>query len=155
MICGLTDWKSYIHIYKIFLFRDVYTHYSSDLLRLKMMAGKRGASVAFDEDEASKPLCKWGSLCYRKNPDHLEQFAHPHRTSTAAATLSVDARTTKVVSTKAVHPPAFPPSDGSAKKNHLVSTDAKSQSKPKHSDANFLESCYDMSVRIVILQCLE
>ena len=26
---------------------------------------------------ASKPLCKYGSCCYRKNPEHLRQFAHP------------------------------------------------------------------------------
>ena len=27
----------------------------------------------------SKPVCKYGAACYRKNPDHLRQFAHPDR----------------------------------------------------------------------------
>ena len=27
----------------------------------------------------SKPICKYGSSCYRKNPVHLEQFLHPVR----------------------------------------------------------------------------
>ena len=30
---------------------------------------------------ASKPLCKYGSKCYRKNPDHLRRFAHPSDSS--------------------------------------------------------------------------
>ena len=26
---------------------------------------------------ASKPLCKYGSKCYRRNPDHLRRYSHP------------------------------------------------------------------------------
>ena len=26
----------------------------------------------------SRPVCKYGSACYRKNPQHLEQYSHPH-----------------------------------------------------------------------------
>ena len=28
---------------------------------------------------SKKPVCKYGSSCYRKNPDHLRQFSHPGR----------------------------------------------------------------------------
>lgn len=28
---------------------------------------------------ASKPTCKYGASCYRKNPDHLKQYSHPGR----------------------------------------------------------------------------
>ncbi|CAG0882806.1 unnamed protein product [Darwinula stevensoni] len=28
-------------------------------------------------DGVPKPVCKYGSLCYRKNPDHLAGFSHP------------------------------------------------------------------------------
>lgn len=27
---------------------------------------------------AEKPLCKYGVNCYRRNPSHFEEFAHPH-----------------------------------------------------------------------------
>lgn len=26
---------------------------------------------------ASKPVCKYGASCYRKNPDHFKQYSHP------------------------------------------------------------------------------
>ena len=26
---------------------------------------------------ASKPICKYGASCYRKNPDHFKQYSHP------------------------------------------------------------------------------
>lgn len=26
---------------------------------------------------SSKPACKYGSKCYRKNPDHHKEFSHP------------------------------------------------------------------------------
>jgi len=28
---------------------------------------------------ATRPVCKYGASCYRKNPDHLKQFSHPGR----------------------------------------------------------------------------
>lgn len=28
-------------------------------------------------EEAVKPACKYGSKCYRKNPDHLAEYSHP------------------------------------------------------------------------------
>ena len=28
---------------------------------------------------ASKPICKYGASCYRKNPDHFKQYSHPGR----------------------------------------------------------------------------
>ncbi|KAG0051256.1 hypothetical protein BGZ83_003963 [Gryganskiella cystojenkinii] len=33
-----------------------------------------------DDNQNNKiPLCKYGASCYRKNPDHLKQFAHPNK----------------------------------------------------------------------------
>ena len=29
--------------------------------------------------DASKPVCKYGASCYRKNPDHFKQYSHPGR----------------------------------------------------------------------------
>lgn len=26
----------------------------------------------------SKPVCKYGSSCYRKNPQHLRAYSHPN-----------------------------------------------------------------------------
>ena len=37
----------------------------------------------------SKPLCKYGAKCYRKNPEHLEQFTHP---STRESEVETDQR---------------------------------------------------------------
>ena len=31
-----------------------------------------------EEADSSKPLCKYGAECYRKNPLHFQQFRHPH-----------------------------------------------------------------------------
>ena len=28
---------------------------------------------------ATRPVCKYGASCYRKNPDHFKQFSHPGR----------------------------------------------------------------------------
>ena len=28
-----------------------------------------------------KPMCKYGALCYRSNPDHLRKFSHPPKTA--------------------------------------------------------------------------
>ena len=36
---------------------------SSDLLKSK--------------EVVNKPPCKYGSECYRKNPEHFEKFSHP------------------------------------------------------------------------------
>lgn len=29
------------------------------------------------DKEAPKPVCKYGSSCYRKNPRHLKTYSHP------------------------------------------------------------------------------
>ncbi|GJJ71115.1 hypothetical protein EMPS_03465 [Entomortierella parvispora] len=39
---------------------------------------KRGA-VDNDDKDDNLPLCKYGVNCYRKNPDHLKQYSHPHK----------------------------------------------------------------------------
>eukprot|EP00658_Telonema_sp_P-2_P049060 TRINITY_DN37303_c0_g1_i1.p2 TRINITY_DN37303_c0_g1~~TRINITY_DN37303_c0_g1_i1.p2 ORF type:complete len:106 (+),score=18.94 TRINITY_DN37303_c0_g1_i1:148-465(+) len=38
-------------------------------------AGPATASIS----PASKPICKYGTGCYRKNPQHFVDFAHPWR----------------------------------------------------------------------------
>lgn len=34
------------------------------------------ATQPLEEEENRKPLCKYGSKCYRKNPSHLAEFRH-------------------------------------------------------------------------------
>ena len=38
--------------------------------------GDLGA-MAESDGEGKNPACKYGSKCYRKNPEHLRRFAHP------------------------------------------------------------------------------
>ena len=42
------------------------------LLRMHVIEGVFSIMAA-----PSKPLCKYGSKCYRKNPEHLRRFSHP------------------------------------------------------------------------------
>lgn len=109
------------------------------------MATKRTAPLDESSDDSSKPLCKWGPLCYRKNIDHLQEFAHPHRTTAAAKAKPGDMNKAKAIPAKIARPPAFPSTDSPAKKFGAPSTPPK----PKHLDAAFLESCYDLLVRFV------
>ena len=37
--------------------------------------------MATCSEPKSKPLCKYGSSCYRKNKEHLRQYAHPQKES--------------------------------------------------------------------------
>ena len=37
------------------------------------------------EEKADKPTCRYGSRCYRKNPEHLRRFAHPSPGADSAA----------------------------------------------------------------------
>jgi hypothetical protein len=40
---------------------------------------RRDQSTDEDEDYNEEPqLCKYGENCYRKNPEHLARFLHPH-----------------------------------------------------------------------------
>lgn len=32
-----------------------------------------------DKEAKKKPVCKYGSKCFRKNPSHLEEFCHPRK----------------------------------------------------------------------------
>ena len=34
--------------------------------------------IKIDQNESTKPTCKYGHDCYRKNPDHLNEFSHPN-----------------------------------------------------------------------------
>ncbi|OQR79679.1 hypothetical protein BIW11_05562, partial [Tropilaelaps mercedesae] len=96
------------------------------------MATKRNAAEALDGglDESPKPLCKWGPLCYRKNPDHLKEFAHPHRTPVPTKTKPADRSRFKATPAKPGRPPAFPSSDGSAKKMTVPLGEVKTPPKP-------------------------
>lgn len=37
----------------------------------------------YDENADSRPVCNYGALCYRKNPQHIEDFKHPGSTTPA------------------------------------------------------------------------
>ena len=37
------------------------------------MSNEKKRALALD----SRPLCKYGKECYRKNPGHFEEFRHP------------------------------------------------------------------------------
>ncbi|KAK7075083.1 tyrosyl-DNA phosphodiesterase 1 [Halocaridina rubra] len=41
-----------------------------------------------DTSAKKRPLCKFGSTCYRKNPWHLEEFYHPHLDNNASGSQS-------------------------------------------------------------------
>lgn len=109
------------------------------------MATKREAPNDDSSDDSSKPLCKWGPLCYRKNPDHLREFSHPHRVGKASPGDNNN-KANKPPPAKAPRPPAFPSTESSVRKLALASTESKTPPKPKHSDAAYLESCYDLLV---------
>ena len=46
------------------------------------MGGARGGS--------SKPTCRYGASCYRTNPEHFIDFAHPHLDAAAAKPKAKD-----------------------------------------------------------------
>jgi len=33
--------------------------------------------IKLDQKSSSKPACKYGASCYRKNDDQLKEFSHP------------------------------------------------------------------------------
>jgi hypothetical protein len=39
--------------------------------------GEEGDDDDDDDDGDSRPVCRYGKACYRKNPDHFKQFKHP------------------------------------------------------------------------------
>jgi len=47
----------------------------SSLSRKRLMADDIAGSSA--STSSSLPPCKYGSECYRKNPDHFANFSHP------------------------------------------------------------------------------
>ena len=40
--------------------------------------GQQGKRQRLDAAADARPLCRYGQQCYRKNPQHLAQFRHPH-----------------------------------------------------------------------------
>eukprot|EP01122_Echinamoeba_exundans_P011382 TRINITY_DN4509_c0_g1_i1.p1 TRINITY_DN4509_c0_g1~~TRINITY_DN4509_c0_g1_i1.p1 ORF type:complete len:688 (-),score=174.07 TRINITY_DN4509_c0_g1_i1:97-2139(-) len=43
----------------------------------KIIDDDDSSAPAASSSSSSKPVCKYGPACYRKNEDHLEQFSHP------------------------------------------------------------------------------
>ena len=58
-----------------------------------------------------KQMCKYGSKCYRKNPDHLRRFAHPPPSTSATGEESGDSGSGSelgVTSVDSAPPPPVP-----------------------------------------------
>ena len=46
---------------------------------------KKTSKIMANDDVDTRPHCKYGNTCYRKNPDHFRQFQHPKRDRQTAA----------------------------------------------------------------------
>eukprot|EP00005_Dracoamoeba_jomungandri_P002131 CAMPEP_0174254964 /NCGR_PEP_ID=MMETSP0439-20130205/4300_1 /TAXON_ID=0 /ORGANISM="Stereomyxa ramosa, Strain Chinc5" /LENGTH=297 /DNA_ID=CAMNT_0015336879 /DNA_START=379 /DNA_END=1269 /DNA_ORIENTATION=+ len=49
-----------------------------------------------DLDFDTRPACKYGSACYRKNPDHLRRFKHPKKKQQTSTPPSKESGTNKI-----------------------------------------------------------
>ncbi|KAJ3167490.1 hypothetical protein HK101_011769 [Irineochytrium annulatum] len=47
---------------------------------------KPAADEESDVEDDARPVCQYGAKCYRKNPQHFKEFAHPWMKKTAPAT---------------------------------------------------------------------
>ena len=45
--------------------------------------------IVESKEVVSKPPCKYGSDCYRKNPEHFEKFSHPGKLSVKCSVYHV------------------------------------------------------------------
>ncbi|XP_028967209.1 histone PARylation factor 1 [Galendromus occidentalis] len=75
------------------------------------------------KEESDKPLCKFGPLCYRKNPAHLREFAHPNRKAEATRSSPKASPVSNPAKKLKISPPLVP--------------------EPQHADAAFLQECYE------------
>ena len=57
------------------------------------------------EPTPNKRTCKYGSKCYRKNPDHLRRFAHPPLEDNVASDESSQVLGSAVASPPGTAPP--------------------------------------------------
>lgn len=51
--------------------------HDSQVLKRKHSSGDSSKRVSETISSQALPPCKYGSKCYRKNPDHLKEFSHP------------------------------------------------------------------------------
>lgn len=51
--------------------------HDSQVLKRKHSSGDSSKRVSETISSQAVPPCKYGSKCYRKNPDHLKEFSHP------------------------------------------------------------------------------
>ncbi|XP_064647654.1 uncharacterized protein LOC135500253 [Lineus longissimus] len=77
---------------------------------------KNAANTATHDAPSSKPACKYGSNCFRKNPQHLKDFDHPKssktddkKTSTATPSTSQTASASLSASAVATAASKLPP----------------------------------------------
>ncbi|RNA20174.1 tyrosyl-DNA phosphodiesterase 1 [Brachionus plicatilis] len=63
-------------------------HESSDLIILDDDSSSTSSSEVIIETH-EKPSCKYGSKCYRKNSEHINQFYHPKQISLSKEALSL------------------------------------------------------------------
>lgn len=57
------------------------TSLSSDVIEISehdQLTGSQSQSVEKVQGD-KRPVCRYGSECYRKNPDHLKEYSHPGR----------------------------------------------------------------------------
>jgi hypothetical protein len=47
--------------------------------KLRTAAGTGSAGSDDEKKKPSKPVCMYGTACYRRNPQHFSEFAHPWR----------------------------------------------------------------------------
>ena len=47
--------------------------------------GSSSSIASSDDHRSSKPMCKYGTQCYRKNPLHFQEYAHPGMVSSDLA----------------------------------------------------------------------
>lgn len=51
--------------------------HDSQVLKRKHSSGDSSKRISDTSSSQALPPCKYGSKCYRKNPDHLKEFSHP------------------------------------------------------------------------------
>lgn len=51
--------------------------HDSQVLKRKHSSGDSSKRISETSSSQALPPCKYGSKCYRKNPDHLKEFSHP------------------------------------------------------------------------------
>ena len=74
------------------------------------------------EEKADKPTCRYGSRCYRKNPEHLRRFAHPSPAADSAASEELQSVGSNVGTTEAASTSASTAPRGQRKRGRVRTT---------------------------------